>query len=309
MSQRVVFALGGNAILQPKQVASYENQYHNVVQSAEIIMKIYQLGYQIVVTHGNGPQVGNILRQNEETKAIVPPMPLDVCNAQSQGFIGYMISRALKNQFDKVRPNMVTLLTEVEVDPNDEAFQQPNKPIGLFYTEQQAQQLTAEKGWHLKEDAGRGYRRVVPSPQPKTIHGVNVIKTLLDNEAIVVAGGGGGIPVIATEHGYEGIEAVIDKDRTAKKLAEEIDADVLMILTDISNVYIHYGTERQQKLETITIDEARQYAKEGHFAAGSMGPKVEAAIDFASRGKTAIICSLLEADKALQGQAGTRIVG
>ncbi|MGX7148118.1 carbamate kinase [Enterococcus ureasiticus] len=312
MANRVVIALGGNAILKPNQKATLEVQLDNVKVSAELVAKIEEIDYEIVLTHGNGPQVGNILRQNEEAKDVVPPFPLDVCNAESQGFIGYMLEQSLKNSLETkgLTSNVITLLTQTEVSAEDEAFNNPNKPIGIFYTEEEAKQMEQEKNWVMMEDAGRGYRRVVPSPQPKAIHGVDAIVNLLNRNTIVIAGGGGGIPVVRDQNGLlKGIEAVIDKDRTGKKLAEQIDANVFMMLTDVSNVYINYGKENQEKLETISVKQAQQYMDEGHFADGSMGPKMEAAIGFAAQGKTAIICSLEEADQALLGRAGTRITG
>ncbi|ALS35648.1 carbamate kinase [Enterococcus rotai] len=312
MANRVVIALGGNAILKPNQEATLEVQLDNVKVSAELVAKIEEIDYEIVLTHGNGPQVGNILRQNEEAKDVVPPFPLDVCNAESQGFIGYMLEQSLKNSLETkgLTSNVITLLTQTEVSADDEAFQNPNKPIGIFYSEEEAKQMEQEKNWVMMEDAGRGYRRVVPSPQPKAIHGVDAIVNLLNRNTIVIAGGGGGIPVVRDQDGLlRGIEAVIDKDRTGKKLAEQIDANVFMMLTDVSNVYINYGKENQEKLETISVKQAQQYMDEGHFADGSMGPKMEAAIGFAAQGKTAIICSLEEADQALLGRAGTRITG
>ncbi|MGX7244654.1 carbamate kinase [Enterococcus quebecensis] len=312
MANRVVIALGGNAILKPNQEATLEVQLDNVKVSAELVAKIEELNYEIVLTHGNGPQVGNILRQNEEAKDVVPPFPLDVCNAESQGFIGYMLEQSLKNSLETkgLTSNVITLLTQTEVSADDEAFDHPNKPIGVFYSEEEAKQMEQEKNWVMMEDAGRGYRRVVPSPQPKAIHGVDAIVNLLNQNTIVIAGGGGGIPVVRNEDGLlNGIEAVIDKDRTGKKLAEQIDASVFMMLTDVSNVYINYGKENQEKLETISVKQAQQYMDEGHFADGSMGPKMEAATAFAAQGKTAIICSLEEADQALLGRAGTRITG
>ena len=311
MAKRVVIALGGNAILRPNQEATFDNQMHNIKLSAELIAKIEKLDYEIVVTHGNGPQVGNILRQNEEAKDVVPQMPLDVCSAESQGFIGYMMEQSLKNALneEELTSGVLTLLTQTEVSPDDPAFDNPTKPIGVFYSEAEAEVLTEEKGWVMMEDAGRGYRRVVPSPHPQKIHGVESILKLLKQNTIVIAGGGGGIPVVRNKIGQiSGIEAVIDKDRTGKKLAEQLDADVFMMLTDVSNVYINYGKPNQEKLEEISVLKAKQYMDEGQFADGSMGPKMEAAIDFAMQGKKAIICSLDQAAEALSGFAGTRIV-
>lgn len=311
MAKRVVIALGGNAILKPNQPATVETQLANIQLSAEQIAKIEKLDHQIVVTHGNGPQVGNILRQNEEAKEVVPPFPLDVCNAESQGFIGYLMEQSIKNKIEQeeLTSNVVTLLTQVEVAADDPAFEKPTKPIGLFYSEEEAKKMAEEKHWVMEEDAGRGYRRVVPSPQPVTIHGVESMVHLLNQNTIVIAGGGGGIPVVKQAEGLKGIEAVIDKDRTGKKLAEQVDADVFMMLTDVSNVYINYGTPEQEKLTGLSVSEAQAYFDAGHFAEGSMGPKMEAAIAFAKQGKTAIICSLEEADLALLGEAGTRIAG
>ncbi|OTO25343.1 carbamate kinase [Enterococcus sp. 3C7_DIV0644] len=311
MAKRVVIALGGNAILKPNQPATVETQLANIQLSAEQIAKIEKLDHQIVVTHGNGPQVGNILRQNEEAKEVVPPFPLDVCNAESQGFIGYLMEQSIKNKIDQeeLTSNVVTLLTQVEVAADDPAFEKPTKPIGLFYSEEEAKTMAEEKHWVMEEDAGRGYRRVVPSPQPVTIHGVESMVHLLNQNTIVIAGGGGGIPVVKQAEGLKGIEAVIDKDRTGKKLAEQVDADVFMMLTDVNNVYINYGTPEQEKLTGLSVSEAQAYFDAGHFAEGSMGPKMEAAIAFAKQGKTAIICSLEEADLALLGEAGTRIAG
>ncbi|MBZ0322830.1 carbamate kinase [Enterococcus casseliflavus] len=311
MAKRVVIALGGNAILKPNQPATVETQLANIQLSAEQIAKIEKLDHQIVVTHGNGPQVGNILRQNEEAKEVVPPFPLDICNAESQGFIGYLMEQSIKNKIEQeeLTSNVVTLLTQVEVAADDPAFEKPTKPIGLFYSEEEAKTMAEEKHWVMEEDAGRGYRRVVPSPQPVTIHGVESMVHLLNQNTIVIAGGGGGIPVVKQAEGLKGIEAVIDKDRTGKKLAEQVDADVFMMLTDVNNVYINYGTPEQEKLTGLSVSEAQAYFDAGHFAEGSMGPKMEAAIAFAKQGKTAIICSLEEADLALLGEAGTRIAG
>ncbi|MFC6346688.1 carbamate kinase [Vagococcus carniphilus] len=308
MKKRVVLALGGNAILQPGQVGSYENQKANIEASADSITEIIKRGHELVIVHGNGPQVGQILRQNELAKEEIPVQPLPICSSESQGFIGYMLQESLKNRLPE--KNVATVLTMTEVDLKDEAFKQPTKPIGSFYTEEESKQLEVEKGWVMGEDAGRGYRRLVPSPKPKTIVEVDVIRTMLENKIIVVSTGGGGIPVAKNESGQlEGVAAVIDKDSSALKLSEEVDSDVLMILTDVPNVYINYGKPNQEKLETISIEKAEEYYNEGHFSDGSVGPKMAACIDFAKQGKTAIICSLDEAADALEGKAGTRVVG
>ena len=310
MGKKVVLALGGNAILQPKQEATFENQYQNVVNAANRMVEISEAGHKIVVTHGNGPQVGNIIAQNEAAKEDIPAMPIFVNNAESQGMIGYMMESALKNRLTKGgdNTNVVTLLTMVEVDKNDKAFDNPTKPVGVFFTEEEAKQMTEEKGYQMAEDAGRGFRRVVPSPEPKVIHGVDEIKTLIES-SIVVSSGGGGIPIYRDEKGQiHGVEAVIDKDRSGLKLSEQTEADVFMMLTDVPNVYINFGKENEEKLEAITVEEAEKHVADGQFPAGSMLPKIEAAIAFAKHeGKEGIICSLDEAVLALEGKAGTRI--
>lgn len=310
MSEKIVIALGGNAILQPGQEASYENQLKNVQKSAEVISEIIKEGYKVVVTHGNGPQVGNILRQNEVAKEVVPAFPLHVCSAESQGFIGYMMDQSLKNQIALrgLSKNVVSVLTQTEVSKDDPAFQNLTKPIGVFYSEEEAKRLAEEKGWVVKEDAGRGWRRVVASPAPKTILGFDTIKLLIENEVIVIASGGGGVPVIkGANNQYEGIEAVIDKDHSGVKLALEVQADTFIILTDVANVFINYGKQNQRALEHVTVEEAESYVGQGHFAEGSMGPKMNAAIKFAQNGGKSIICSLDQAVQAMQGKAGTHI--
>ncbi|MFJ7700837.1 carbamate kinase [Lysinibacillus fusiformis] len=308
MGKSVVIALGGNAILQPKQEATYDNQFKNVVSATGHMVEIREAGHNIVITHGNGPQVGNIIAQNEAAKNVVEPLPIYVCNAESQGFIGYMMETALKNHMKErgIATNVVTLLTMVEVDRDDQAFKNPTKPIGVFFSEEEAHRLE-EQGFTMAEDAGRGYRRVVPSPEPKVIHGIDEIKRLID-ETIVISSGGGGIPVYREDSGQlYGIEAVIDKDRSGLKLAQQVNAEVFMMLTDVPNVYINFGKENEQKLSHITVAEAEQYVAEGQFPAGSMLPKMQAAIEFAKLGKESIICSIDQAVAALNGKAGTRI--
>lgn len=308
MKQKVVLALGGNAILQPGQKGEYSIQKENVDISAKSIAKVAETGCDIVIVHGNGPQVGQILRQNELAKDEVPIQPLPVCSAESQGFIGYMMQESLKNVLPSKQ--VATILTMTEVDPSDPAFKHPTKPIGSFYSEDESKQLALEKGWVMGEDAGRGYRRLVASPNPKGIVEVETIKLLMDNGVLVVSTGGGGIPVIKNTQGeYEGVAAVIDKDSSALKLSKEIDADILMILTDVPNVYINYGKPNQEKLTDLTVEKAQKYYDEGHFSDGSMGPKMGACIEFAKLGKTAIICSLDQAAEAVNGEAGTRIIG
>lgn len=310
MGKNVVLALGGNAILQHDQEPTYANQYQNVVQATAKMTELKQNGHNVVITHGNGPQVGNIIAQNEYAKDVVEPLPIYACNAESQGFIGYMMEAAFKNHLHRLgmNINVVTLLTMVEVDKDDKAFDRPSKPIGVFFSEEEAKRLEAEKGFKMVEDAGRGYRRVVPSPEPLVIHGVDQIKQLM-HSAVVISSGGGGIPVYRDVSGeLQGVEAVIDKDRSGLKLAQKVDADAFMMLTDVSNVYINFGKPNQEKLETISVEEAEQYVQEGQFPEGSMLPKIQAAIQFAKLGKEAIICSLDDAVEALEGKAGTRII-
>lgn len=308
MGKSVVIALGGNAILQPKQEATYTNQLNNVISATGHMIEIREAGHNIVITHGNGPQVGNIIVQNEAAKDVIDPFPIDVCNAESQGFIGYMLEKSLKNHIKErgIAANVATLLTMVEVDKNDKAFENPTKPIGVFFSEEEAKRMEAQ-GFTMAEDAGRGYRRVVPSPEPKEIHGIDEIRRLID-ETIVISSGGGGIPVYRDDNGQiHGVEAVIDKDRSGLKLAQQVNADVFMMLTDVPNVYINFGKENEQKLSQVTIEEAEQYVAEGQFPAGSMLPKIQAGIEMAKAGKEAIICSLDQAVDALEGKAGTRI--
>lgn len=310
LGKKIVIALGGNAILQAKQEATYEIQLENIRRSCEVIARLVKDGYQLVISHGNGPQVGNLLRQNEEAKDLVPQMPLDVLNAQTQGFIGYMMEQYLLNELNKlgIDKEVVTLVTRVEVSKEDEGFKDPSKPIGAFYTEEEAGELAKAKGWLLKEDSNRGWRRVVASPKPIKILEAETIKELVSKGTIVIAGGGGGIPVVREKDGsYTGIEAVIDKDLSSCKIAEEIEADIFMILTDVNHVFVNYGKPDQKALESLTVEELEAYVKEGQFAQGSMGPKVDAALEFARAGGKSYICSLDKADVSLKGEGGTII--
>lgn len=307
MSKRVVVALGGNAILQPKQEGTAEVQFANVIDTCIQLADLIKAGYQLVITHGNGPQVGNILLQNEEAKDKIPPMPLDICGSQTQGFIGYMIQQAMKNLLPQ--RHVGTVLTQVLVDAGDSAFQNPTKPIGPFYSKQEAEQLIAQKGYTMVEDSGRGWRRVVPSPDPKAIIEKDLIQALLERDAIVIASGGGGIPVVKDSQGkLRGIEAVIDKDLAGARLGGDVDADILLILTDVEAVAVNWGKPDQRFLHRLSLREARDLAAQGQFKAGSMGPKVEAAIRFVEQGgEQAIIVSLNKAAAALEGHAGTII--
>lgn len=309
----VVVALGGNAILQAGQRGTFEEQLENVYHTAKQLADMVLSGqWRVVITHGNGPQVGQILLQNEAAKHLVPPMPMDVCGAESQGLIGYMIQQALHNILARRgRPDIpiVTVVTQVLVDRDDPAFQNPTKPVGPFYTKEEALRLREEKGWHVVEDAGRGWRRVVPSPDPKAIVEKDAIRILVENRAIVIASGGGGIPVIRENGTYRGVEAVIDKDLAGERLAEDVGAQVFLILTDVNRVRLNYRKPNEVALERMNVAEAKQYLAEGHFAKGSMEPKVKACIRFVEAGgERAVIASLNQALAALHGQAGTQIV-
>ncbi|NLC76971.1 MAG: carbamate kinase, partial [Clostridia bacterium] len=282
----VVVALGGNAILQPKQKGTIEEQMANVSYSAQQIVKLIQAGYRVVVAHGNGPQVGNILLQNAAARDQVPAMPLDVCGAESQGLIGYMIQQCIGNELQKagLDKQVVTLLTQVVVDRDDPAFRNPTKPVGAFYSQEEAEKNMREKGETWIEDSGRGWRKVVPSPMPKEIKEIETIRTLVENGVVVIAAGGGGIPVEKKGELLAGVEAVIDKDLASSLLAKQLGADILVIATDVSHVAINWGTPDQKNLERLTVDEAKRYLEEGQFGKGSMGPKVQAALSFVEGG-------------------------
>lgn len=307
-----VVALGGNAILQPGQKGTAAEQLANVQATAKSIVELIKEGYDIVVTHGNGPQVGAILLQNEEAASVVPPMPMDICGAETQGQIGYMIQQSLGNELVKagIKRDVATVVTQVVVSEEDPAFANPTKPVGPFYGEEEAKKLMAERGWVMKEDAGRGWRRVVPSPNPLKIKEKNTIVELVKNGTIVIASGGGGIPVLEKESGETvGVEAVIDKDLAGECLARDVEADILLILTDVNYVALNYGTPEQENLTRVTLETMRRYQKEGHFKAGSMGPKVEALLRFVENGgERAIITSLASAPAALRGETGTEVV-
>ena len=306
----VVVALGGNAILQPGQVGTFEEQLFNIDGAMRRIAALVEDGWRVVLTHGNGPQVGNLLIQNALAAKTVAPMPMDVCGAMSQGQIGYMAAQTLANHLRKRRLEVpvVTIVTQVAVDPKDAAFAAPSKPVGPFYSEAEAKKMMLEEGTAMREDAGRGWRRVVPSPEPKQIVELEAVRDLSAAGALVVCSGGGGVPVVRSRGALSGIDAVIDKDLAAALLARELCADALLILTDVPRAYIRYGTPEQTALDTVTASQMRAYAAAGHFKAGSMGPKVEACLRFVDAGGEAVIASLTEVGPALAGRAGTHIV-
>ncbi len=310
-AKTIVIALGGNALLDPKTNGSIAEQVRTIERSCQKIAQVIAQGYRVVLTHGNGPQVGNLLIQQEEAKELVPPLPLDVCGAMTQGQLGYLIQQKLREalgQLGIVKP-VVTVVTQVQVDPNDPAFADPTKPIGPFYSERERPALE-QKGYILKR-VGKGakpWRRVVASPEPKDIVEIESMKELIAAGSIVIACGGGGVPVVREDRHWRGVEAVIDKDLASALLAEELGAEILLILTDVERVALFFGTPQQVFLDRMSVREARRYLIEGHFPPGSMGPKVEAAIRFIEAGgERAYITSLEKALEALEGRAGTAI--
>ena len=311
MSNTIVIALGGNAL-----GANLPEQMEAVKKTSKAIADLIGEGDRVVIAHGNGPQVGMIqnafteLVRSDPAKYI--PVPLSVCVAMSQGYIGYDLQNFLREELrDRgISLDVATVLTQVEVDPEDPAFAHPTKPIGAFMTKEEADALVKERDYTVTEDAGRGYRRVVASPAPKAIVEIDTIRSLVESDHVVVACGGGGIPVFKTEgHHLKGAAAVIDKDFAACTLAKQLDADMLIILTAVEKVAIHFGTPEQQDLDTLTPDEARKYIADGEFAPGSMLPKVQAALDFAESkpGRTALITLLEKAKDGIAGKTGTRI--
>ncbi len=308
--ETLVLAVGGNALLRPGDKGTAEEQMLRAKQTAEEIYPLFER-FKVVVTHGNGPQVGAILLQNEHSRNVVPPMPLDVCGAMSQGEIGYFLTQGFHDALEKhgIEKEIAVIMTRVMVDENDPAFKNPSKPIGPFYTEEEAKKLAREKGWHVIEDSGRGWRRVVPSPDPKEILEKEIIRMVIDSGNIAIAVGGGGIPVIRKDGKIIGVEGVIDKDLASATLGRDIRADKLFILTSVEQVYLNFGTEEQRALGEITVDEAERYLEEGHFKKGSMYPKVLAAIRFVRNGgKEVLITSPERVTKALDGETGTWIV-
>ena len=310
MKDKIVVALGGNALGNTP-----EEQIQAVRHTAKPIVDLIADVHEVIIAHGNGPQVGMInlaMDVASKSSAATPEMPFPECGAMSQGYIGYHLQNAIREELlerDMQIP-VATVVTQVIVDKNDSAFENPTKPVGAFYSKEEAEKLMTEKGFVMKEDAGRGYRRVVASPLPIDVAEKETIKTLVDNNQVVIAVGGGGIPVYAEGNKLIGIPAVIDKDFASAKLAEILDADYLIILTAVEQVAINFGKENEQWLSTLTINEAEKYIEEGHFAPGSMLPKVKAAISFAEskEGRKALITSLEKASAGIAGQTGTRIV-
>ncbi|CEQ22102.1 carbamate kinase [Paraclostridium sordellii] len=305
----LVIALGGNALgKDPKE------QLKLVKNTSKIIVDLVEEGYKVIVSHGNGPQVGVInlaMDFSSNNGGNTPSFPFAECGAMSQGYIGYHLQQSIKEELNKrsIKMDVVSLITQVIVDKKDEAFLNPTKPVGMFYSKEEAKKISEEKGYKFIEDSNRGYRRVVPSPKPQEILEADVIKKL-SKECIVIAVGGGGIPVIKEENSYIGVDAVIDKDKSSCKLAIDLGVDTLLILTAVENVYINYNKENQKAIDIMDIDLAKEYIKEGYFAKGSMLPKIEACIEFVENNKNskAIITSLEKAKEALNGDTGTRII-
>lgn len=312
MSKRIVIALGGNALTIDGKLADARTQLRIIDNTSDQVADIIQQGYKVVMTHGNGPQVGGIVLQNETSAHITPAMPFDVCGAMSQGMLGYHmvqgLQRAMRLKGSTVSP--VAMITQVRVNPDDPKFKNPSKPIGAFYTEEEAKQLMEEKGYTMKEDAGRGWRRVVASPMPVEIIELKAIRDLMDAGHTVIAVGGGGIPVFRDSDGdLDGIAAVIDKDLASERLAQDLDADIFMMLTAVEKCYINFRKPDQKALDHLSVAEAKEYVAQGQFAAGSMLPKVEAAIRFveARPDRRCIITTPEKSVLALSGDAGTII--
>jgi len=311
MRKKVVVALGGNAITREFEEGDIAQQFENTRRSLTSVIELIKQDYDIVLTHGNGPQVGNALIRVEETRHRVPPLPLGVIVADLQGGMGYMIEQCLQNKLHDrgIRKKVTTVITQVLVDPDDPSVLNPTKFVGPFYKPDQVAELEKERGYIIKEDRGRGYRRVVASPVPRGIVESDIIRSLVDQGIIVIAAGGGGIPVYYDHRGWlEGIDGVIDKDLASAVLAREIRAERLIILTGVDRVALNFGTDAQKDLERLSIEEAQFYLEQGEFPKGSMGPKIQAAINFINDGgKDVIITSIDKAVRALKGKDGTVI--
>jgi carbamate kinase len=305
-----VLAIGGNSLVRAGERGTVEQQRQNLQSTCVGIAAVLAAGYQLVVTHGNGPQVGDALMRSEVAAEQAPPLPLDACVAETQASIGYLLQQSLQEplrQRGLARP-IVTMITQVLVSRRDAAFRNPTKPVGPFYTREQAEERQRSLNWQMVEDAGRGYRRVVPSPQPKVIIELHAIQAALESGSLVIACGGGGIPVVFQRDRLVGIDAVIDKDRASSLLAWELEADLFLISTGVDQVALNFGAPDQKLLDHLSAGQARRYLRQGHFPPGSMGPKIEAAIDYLKGGgKQVIITSPEKIPEAMQGMAGTRI--
>ncbi len=311
LPRRLLIAVGGNAIHPAGIKGTSEEQVSHATAAGRSLLPVLELGNELIITHGNGPAVGKVLMRQAFSRHRVVPMPLDICVADTQGATAYILTQAFENALREAgNPrHVVGLVTQVEVDAADPGFSNPTKPVGYFYSEDEAKRLAGEMGWVMREDAGRGWRMVVASPEPKHICDISLIEALASRGTVVIAGGGGGIPVVRDERGVRrGVEAVIDKDLTSAHMANVLGIDTLMILTGVRRVAVNFGKADQRELERTTVSEMRRYLEEEHFPAGSMGPKVEAVIRFLERGgRHAIIAHLDDALPALQGKAGTHV--
>lgn len=312
MKQTIVLALGGNAIQGKGERGTYGEQLANVTKTMESVIPIIRDDrYRVVITHGNGPQVGNLMIQQAQASRLLPEMPMHMCGAMSQGQIGYLIQSSLNNLLNKagIAKNVVTVVTQTAVDRKSAGFRIPSKPVGPYYSKDQAEKIAKAEGFVFKEDAGRGYRRVVPSPRPLRIVEMETIRKLVSSGTLVIASGGGGIPVVEVRGILSGVDAVIDKDRAAALLATELKASMLIILTAVENVCINFGKPDETKLDALDIKQAETYMDEGHFVPGSMGPKIEAAVDFLKANKTGkvIITHAHSLPLAFKGKSGTVI--
>jgi len=307
-----VVAFGGNALLRPEDRGTQEEQIARAKQAARWLAEIVRHDYKLIVVHGNGPQVGNILVQAEEASTKIPPQSLDVCVAQTEGSMGFLLQQAIRNRLDSIGigGDVATILTEVEVDSADPAFKRPTKPIGPFFTRYRAEALERDLGWTMREDAGRGWRHVVPSPRPLRILNIETIVHMLESAAVVIAAGGGGIPVVrGRDSQWRGVEAVIDKDFSSSLLASELKAEMYVVLTGVAKVALDFEKPSQRTVDRLTVSEAQRHLAEGQFPAGSMGPKIEAAIQFVTRGgKQVLITDVEHLRDALAGREGTLIL-
>ncbi len=312
-NKTIVVALGGNAISHQFEEGNIHQQFANTRQSLKGVVKYIAHEYNVLVTHGNGPQVGNALIRVEESRHLVPVMPLGVIVADTEGGMGYMVEQCLQNKLHdrKIEREIATIITQVLVDPDDPSISKPTKFVGPIYSEDKVEELKRRPGWILREDKGRGWRRVVPSPVPIGIVGKKVIRLLLENNIVVIAAGGGGIPVYIDQNNgwYEGIDAVIDKDLSSAVLARDVGAEELLIVTAVEKVALNWGKPNQRNLDRISLTEAKKYMSEGHFPSGSMGPKIQAAINFLEEGGEKVsITSIEETVQAVEGGVGTVIV-
>ena len=307
-----LIAFGGNAMLPETGRGLQSEQIKNAEQAARLMVHVVRKGYDLIIVHGNGPQVGNLLIQMEEAVTKIPPYTLDVCDAMTEGSMGYMLERAITNELRRasIDKDVATIITPVLVDRNDPAFARPTKPVGPFYTDYRARQLMKDKSWSMVEAAGRGWRKVVASPKPIDVVPKFIIRDLVQAGRVVIAAGGGGIPVILNGRGfYEGVEAVIDKDYAASLIAREAGADLFVILTAIDRVFIDFGKPSQREAPVLTVDEAKKHLDEGQFPAGSMGPKIRAAIDYIEAGgREVLITTAGQLKAALLRRSGTRII-